>query len=244
MRKPVPPSLEEFGLTEEILASLPKVHLPELQPKLIFWLTAAFGVLIVDWLIEGPWSEKWPLLIILGLFFFLPLSLLIAGAWNFLRFLETKIYEALNPEFRRFVAYKKASKRFEAEQKNYDRWRLRQRETHWRSLDGVSFEREVGHLFQNMGYQVSQTPRTNDGGVDLVLEKDARRTVVQCKAHNKKIAISTVRELSAAMRDYRADKAILACLEGLTKPAAKYARERHIQVLDLRALLDLHRQHG
>ena len=38
-------------------------------------------------------------------------------------------------------------------------------------------------------------------------------TVIQCKAHAKRIPTNVIRELSAAMADFKANDAIIACFE-------------------------------
>jgi len=95
-----------------------------------------------------------------------------------------------------------------------------------------------------MGYNVNFTPRTGDGGVDLFLRKDGKLTVVQCKAHNKRIPIGVARELSASMKDFQADNAIIACFEGVTQPVSEYIKNKPITVLKLGDIVELQRQHG
>jgi restriction system protein len=101
----------------------------------------------------------------------------------------------------------------------------------------VSFEQEVGRLFEGQGYQVQHTARTMDGGVDLVLTRDERKTVVQCKAHAGRIGIGVGRELVASMQDFGAQEAILVAREGVTLPLKEYAEERGIRILELGHLL-------
>lgn len=74
-----------------------------------------------------------------------------------------------------------------------------------------------------------------------MLRKGGRLTVVQCKAHQKKIPICTVRELVASMRDFHADAAILACLEGVTKPVLEYIKNKPISVLNVHQIVQMQR---
>ena len=90
-----------------------------------------------------------------------------------------------------------------------------------------------------MGYQVSYTSHTGDGGVDLILQKDTKLTIVQCKAHNKKIPINVARELCASMIDFNAHDAIIACFQGVTQPVIEYIKNKPIKVLDIEAILSL-----
>jgi restriction endonuclease Mrr len=64
----------------------------------------------------------------------------------------------------------------------------------WKRLDGVGFEGMVAHVFREQGYAVEHTPRSNDRGIDLILRKDGRTTLVQCKAYGKPVGVNAVRE--------------------------------------------------
>ena len=90
----------------------------------------------------------------------------------------------------------------------------RKREQYWEKLGGIEFEQEMGKLFMARGYHMQSTPRTGDEGVDLVVTKNGKTTVVQCKAQAGQ---PVVRDLYGSMSHFRADRAILACTGGFTK---------------------------
>lgn len=58
------------------------------------------------------------------------------------------------------------------------------------------FERLVGEAFRRQGYAVEETGLGGaDGGIDLILRKDGRRTLVQCKQWKRQqVGVSVVRE--------------------------------------------------
>jgi restriction system protein len=114
----------------------------------------------------------------------------------------------------------------------------------WRLLSGIAFEKELGALFKMMGDIVKETPRSGDGGVDLLLSMNGQLTVVQCKAHNKRIPIGTARELSASLLDFKANDAIIACFEGVTKPVVKYIMDKPIKVLTVDDIVEIQRKRG
>lgn len=242
MEAPIEPTLKDFGLTPEDLQTLPELGQ---RPRAI-----AFGLFIIGTLyfMEGHWFEGKSTasalistifrLIQSGFFALFPaLFALLFSDW-----LETKIQRARHPKLALHERYKLALVRWKHQRQQYDLWLIRQSKVHWRSLSGIDFEKEVGRLYQRLGYQVSMTPRTGDGGVDLLLRKDGRLTVVQCKAHQKKIPIGVARELSAAMRDFKADAAIIACLEGVTKPVRDYIQDKPIQIVELDDLIQMHQK--
>ena len=57
----------------------------------------------------------------------------------------------------------------------------RKRIDYWRFLRGIEFEQELAALLRSLGYQVQSTPKSDDQGIDLILTKDGKITIVQCK---------------------------------------------------------------
>jgi restriction endonuclease Mrr len=63
-----------------------------------------------------------------------------------------------------------------------------------------AFEDVVGKVFQNHGFNVEATARSNDGGIDLfVAEKSGSRRAVQVKRHAGKIEAAFIREFAGAL---------------------------------------------
>ncbi len=107
----------------------------------------------------------------------------------------------------------------------------RKRQQYWESLNGIAFERELGKLYRAQGYSVKSTPTSGDQGVDLILTKNGKTTVVQCKAHKNPIGPSVARELFGSMHHFKADSAILACTGGFTDGVIKFARGKPIRLI-------------
>ena len=53
--------------------------------------------------------------------------------------------------------------------------------------DGVIFEKVLGIIYENEGYNVKLTGGTNDAGVDLIVEKDNKKIAIQAKNYNDKM---------------------------------------------------------
>ena len=66
------------------------------------------------------------------------------------------------------------------------------RNLHWRE-----FEMMVGEAFRRQGYAVEETGLGGaDGGIDLILRRDGRTTLVQCKQWKRRqVDVKTVREM-------------------------------------------------
>lgn len=50
-----------------------------------------------------------------------------------------------------------------------------------RALSPIAFEEYMADLFASYGYEVEQTPPTNDGGKDLILKFGSQKYYVECK---------------------------------------------------------------
>ncbi len=112
-----------------------------------------------------------------------------------------------------------------------ERARRRKLSDHWMSLSGPEFERELGTLYRHLGYRVESTPSSGDGGIDLVLRKNGKTTVVQCKSHQAPVGPAIARELLGSLVASGADDAILACTGGFTQGVRKFVRGKPITLI-------------
>jgi restriction system protein len=110
-----------------------------------------------------------------------------------------------------------------------------------RELPWKGFEDLLGEAYRRHGYQVTETIGGGaDGGVDLVLRRDGKVTIVQCKRwRGKPVPVQTVRELYGVMVDRRADSAKLVATTKFTSEGLAFARGKPIQLVDSEALLQL-----
>ena len=99
------------------------------------------------------------------------------------------------------------------------------------SLSDVEFERELGEVFKRLGYRVQFTPSTGDDGIDLILKKDSKTTIVQCKGHQSPVGPAIAREIYGSLVASGADDAILACTGGFTQGVKKFALGKPINLI-------------
>lgn len=116
------------------------------------------------------------------------------------------------------------------------------------SLRPHEFEYLVALLFEKMGYRVSVTKATRDGGIDVV----ARNTehgkteflLIQCKRYETNVPVSAVRELLGVVSKLQANKGIVISTSSFTSQAKKEARETSrtelIGFAELNVLLNQH----
>lgn len=119
-------------------------------------------------------------------------------------------------------------------------WERRTRVEFWRSLSGRSFERELAAAFERQGFAVELTPPSGDKGIDIVLRRNGRTTIVQCKATAKPVGPAVARELYGTLLASGADDAILAATAGVTRAAREFLEDKPIRVVGMAEILALH----
>ena len=122
-----------------------------------------------------------------------------------------------------------------------ERIRRRKLHGHWMSLSGPEFERELGTLYKALGYIVQLTPTSGDQGIDLILQRDGKTSVVQCKSHKQPIGPAIARELYGSMVAFGADDAILACTGGFTRGVQDFVRGKPITLVSASELAEMGR---
>jgi restriction system protein len=93
------------------------------------------------------------------------------------------------------------------------------------ALTPSEFEAYVGLLFRKAGYRVRRTGGSGDAGVDLVVHRGGRTTVVQCKRYEENVGPSTVRELIGTMTNMGVDHGFLVTTSRFTSGAEREARK-------------------
>jgi hypothetical protein len=124
-------------------------------------------------------------------------------------------------------------------QLQHDKTAQRLRGSYWKGLGGLDFERELGELYGCLGYRVTLTKATGDGGVDLILERESETIVVQCKQHSKPAGPAVIRDLYGTMIHRRASSAIVACTSGFSNEARTFARGKPLRLIGLDEIIQL-----
>lgn len=103
------------------------------------------------------------------------------------------------------------------------------------------FEMLVGEAFRRRGYQVEETGLGGaDGGIDLILRKNGRTELVQCKQwRTRQIKVPVVREMWGLVSHHRADGVKIACVGEFTRDASEFAEGKAIELINGKRLLEL-----
>ncbi|NYF22408.1 restriction system protein [Xanthomonas sp. JAI131] len=103
------------------------------------------------------------------------------------------------------------------------------------------FELLVGEAFRRQGYSVEENGLGGaDGGIDLILRKDGRRTLVQCKQWKRQqVGVSVVREMYGLLAHHQAHAVKIVCIGSYTNYAARFAQGKPIELIGGERLLGM-----
>lgn len=113
------------------------------------------------------------------------------------------------------------------------------RKMRWRE-----FEMLVGEAFRRQGYAVSETGLGGpDGGIDLVLRKDGKNTLVQCKQwKTQRVDVKVVREMFGLLMDRGAAAVKIVAIGDYTADARRFAEGKAIELISGEMLLAMVRE--
>lgn len=131
----------------------------------------------------------------------------------------------------------------------YSWWRSRQRRS-WvlqqrtlndlRRLSWQKFEVLVGAAFEQLGYVAQEVGGGGaDGGMDLILSKNNKKVLVQCKHWKTGVGAPVVREMFGLMVAEKMDAVMIVTSGKFTKDAQAFAKGKTIVLIDGEALLKL-----
>jgi len=112
------------------------------------------------------------------------------------------------------------------------------------SPPGIDLEQRCAAILRRLGWAVEETPRSRDGGIDLIARRLDEVGVedclfVQCKDHARPVGVEVIRSLIGVLPTDRNTRAVIVSPEGLTTDAARLARERKVVVWDSSRLAEL-----
>jgi restriction system protein len=112
------------------------------------------------------------------------------------------------------------------------------------AMDWRDFERLVGEAFRRRGYAVEETGLGGaDGGIDLILRKDRRTELVQCKQwRSRQVKPSVVREMWGLVSHHKADGVKIVCVGDFTRDTSDFAQGKAIELITGPHLLEMIRE--
>jgi superfamily II DNA or RNA helicase len=117
------------------------------------------------------------------------------------------------------------------------------------NLDDKQFEILVAQVYEKLGYAVSVTGRSHDGGIDIWAErlsaggKDV--IVVQCKHQKQSVGRPVLQQLwGVVSSDSSVTQCAVVTSAGFSREAQEFARGKRMTLIDRSALEELARKHG
>lgn len=107
----------------------------------------------------------------------------------------------------------------------------------WTSIDPYQFEVEVAKLFTRHGYSAEVTKGSDDGGIDIHVEKNGVYAAIQCKQHASRCGPGPVRELCGVWHNEGYNYVVLVCTGGFSSKAIDYANQHGVILMDLERLI-------
>lgn len=144
------------------------------------------------------------------------------------------LFSFLNAQVRAIAHKKDSYKKYKKDAERYALAAYRGRTEYWLALSPRAFEIEVARIFQAIGYATALTARSGDKGIDIMMQRDGRDFIVQCKANNSLASAKVVRELYGTLTASGAHHAFLATLRGCTSDAAAWASGKPLTILNAR----------
>ena len=234
------PEFEHFGIDKE---QFDRSKSRDDKVRKIFCRVFILGGIIIGILIYIirvlPFNQSVTVRDILGFIIMMGLWGLLGGLLGFIfglpvAHISSEIYLSF---FSTLSPLRRKVKNFEAARKKYDAWWIRTQKEFWTTLSGKRFEQEFAYLYSKLGYKIQLTPTTADKGIDIILKKDGKTIVVQCKAHKKPVSPHVVRDLYGTLVDSQADEAILASISGFTSGVKEFVVDKNIRLISIEDII-------
>jgi restriction system protein len=123
-----------------------------------------------------------------------------------------------------------------------EKWRSDRDKLTWlRGLSPKEFEDYIAELFNRLGYKAYAVGGLNDGGIDVIAEKDGKKHYIQCKKYFKarEVSVGDVRDFYGALADKLSNsKAYFITTSKFTLPAEEFTGDKPIELVDGNKLLE------
>ncbi|ADV63698.1 restriction endonuclease [Isosphaera pallida ATCC 43644] len=150
-----------------------------------------------------------------------------------------------DPSWKRFEAIRAEviHRRNEVEQLRIQARRAEEKLARLANLTPEAFEEFVAEVFECLGFQTRAVGGADDQGVDLVLERQGLRAIVQCKYRGKGVVGSPeVQKLLGAVHRTGSHKGYFVTTSTFTLAAERLAADQPLELIDGPRLTELIRQ--
>ncbi|MEO6669992.1 MAG: restriction endonuclease [Ferruginibacter sp.] len=244
--KPIKPTLEEFNLTNTGLAELESFKQICKKKKeiiffLIFILFSAIGAISIH-TFDINWLWLLPIVVSSAILTLGIIDRIIKAITKFI--LKDLLFEKLKSQSidilnKNKLKYEIAKADYLERNEFFERVVRRSTWHYWQSLSALDFEDAVAGMFEDKGWKVRKTPYKGDQGVDIFIEKDGTKGIVQCKTYKKVLGPNSVRDLYGTMVSHNATVAYLTAPGGFSQTTKDFCRGKPITLLDIDGLTEM-----
>jgi restriction system protein len=95
------------------------------------------------------------------------------------------------------------------------------------NLSPYEFEHTVAKIYQDLGYKVKVTSQSNDKGKDIIMYKDGKKYLVECKKYNSENLVTRpeLQKFMAAIYEEKAVKGFFVTTSDYTSTAYEYPKD-------------------
>lgn len=109
----------------------------------------------------------------------------------------------------------------------------------WNDLSGFRFEKEVTSFLRGKGYDVEHTGQCGDGGVDIIMNNDGRKIIIQCKRYKSQISPHTIRDLYGTIKSMEVDEGWVITTSRFSSGSINFSHGKPIRLLTIQNMLDI-----
>lgn len=249
---PTKPTPEDFNLASEQYLIVKRktnriLNKSDKAPYLVFIVTAIIAVFVFDNV------DK----IGIGIFILLISFTILSGIFEYMEERYINLRLICNKGYKQYKAYEDASLSYRVKINEYEKEqarllaeqekerikkekKIKQRQHfYWISLDPYVFEKEVALLFKKNGYKTHVTKGSGDGGIDILIEKDGKKGIVQCKRFKNKVGPGSIRDLYGTMMAGKYKYAFVVCPSGFSDKAYEFSRGKSIKLIGLKRIMEM-----
>lgn len=113
---------------------------------------------------------------------------------------------------------------------------LQKKNSKFLDMNPEEFELSISNFFGKLGYKLSVTQKTRDGGIDLDGHRDgleSARVVVQCKRYKGTVSVGAVRDLFGVVSaENNISQGFLVTTGKFSRDAIEFAQNKRITLID------------
>jgi len=107
------------------------------------------------------------------------------------------------------------------------------------AMSGTEFEQFVAKLFRKKGFIVELTATTGDHGIDLIVRKNNRQGVVQCKRWTGTVGEPVVRDFYGSLLNSGSKSGFIFTTSYFTSQAIAFVENKPIKLVDMDSLVKM-----